>query len=65
MGAPIHKYWGYRLLRRDEVVTLEEYVRRLGERSIWVTLRRVYDEVSSGKIRLEDPKPPKTLADCS
>jgi uncharacterized membrane protein len=54
---------GCRLLRRDEVVTLEEYVKRLGERSIWVALRRVYDEVSSGKIRLEDPKPPKTLVE--
>jgi Predicted membrane protein len=48
-------------MRRE--TTLEEYVRRLGEKSLWRALRKVYEKVESGELRLVDPKPPKTLVE--
>jgi len=48
-------------MRRE--TTLEEYVKRLGEKSLWRALRKVYEKVESGELRLVDPKPPKTLVE--
>jgi hypothetical protein len=41
-------------MRRE--TTLEEYVRRLGEKSLWRALRKVYEKVESGELRLVDPQ---------
>jgi uncharacterized membrane protein len=48
-------------MRRE--VTLEEYVKRLSEKSLWSALRKAYEKVSSGELRLVDPQPPKTLVE--
>jgi uncharacterized membrane protein len=41
--------------------TLEEYVKSLGYN--YRVLRKVYDEVLEGKIRIADPNPPKVFAE--
>jgi len=48
-------------MRRE--ATLEEYVKRLNEKSLWSALRKVYEKTRSGELRLVDPKPPKTLVE--
>jgi len=58
---PLHKYCGVKAMRRE--VTLEEYVKRLNEKSLWSALRKAYEKVSSGELRLVDPQPPKTLVE--
>ncbi|MEM2021643.1 MAG: DUF1616 domain-containing protein [Zestosphaera sp.] len=41
--------------------TLEEYVRSLGRG--YKVLRRVYEDVSSGRLKIIDPNPPKVFAE--
>jgi uncharacterized membrane protein len=42
---------------------LEDYVRKVGGEDLWKSLRKIYGDIASGRVVLEDPYPPKTFAE--
>jgi hypothetical protein len=50
----------FREIAMSRELTLEEYVRSLKRKSLYQSLREVYEKVSRGDIKLVDPQPPKT-----